>query len=111
MNRGNGTAIQSRTSRAIESHLQTVGWISRQKTSRLPAEGEVFLLTSLFIELAISECDDPAINSTVLPHFLERIPSQRTIHQLAFAALKYSCFAHARRDAATETGCSALREG
>ena len=54
MNRGNGRAIQRRTSRAIESHLHTVGWISRQKTSRLPAEGEVFLLTSLFIELAIS---------------------------------------------------------
>jgi len=27
-----------------ESHLQTVGWISRQKISR-PAEGEAFLLT------------------------------------------------------------------
>ena len=35
-----------KTSRAIEGHLQTVGWISRQKTSQLPAEGEVFLLTS-----------------------------------------------------------------
>jgi predicted ATP-binding protein involved in virulence len=35
-------AIQRRTSQAIESHLQTVGWISRQKISRLPAEGEVF---------------------------------------------------------------------
>jgi hypothetical protein len=54
MNRGNGTAIQRRTSRAIESHLQTVGWISRQKTSRLPAAGEVFLLTSPFIEPPIS---------------------------------------------------------
>src|SRR5580692_8639550 len=42
MNRGNGRAIQRRTSRAIESHLQTVSWISRQKISRLPAEGEVF---------------------------------------------------------------------
>ena len=31
MNRGKGRAIQRRTSRAIESHLQTVGWISRQK--------------------------------------------------------------------------------
>jgi hypothetical protein len=31
MNRGNGRAIQRRTSRAIGSHLQTVGWISRQK--------------------------------------------------------------------------------
>jgi hypothetical protein len=55
MTRGNGRAIQSRTSRAIESHLQTVGWISRQKIYRLPAEGEVFLLTSLFIEPAISK--------------------------------------------------------
>src|SRR5580700_9716982 len=36
------------------AYLQTVGWISRQKTSRLPAEGEAFLLTSPFIELAIS---------------------------------------------------------
>ena len=54
MNRGNGRAIQRRTSRAIESHLQTVGWISRQKIPRLPAEGEVFLLTSPFIELPIS---------------------------------------------------------
>ena len=54
MNRGNGRAIQRKTSRAIESHLQTVGWISRQKISRLPAEGEAFLLTSPFIELAIS---------------------------------------------------------
>ena len=58
MNRGNGRAIQRKTSRAIESHLQTVGWISRQKISRLPAEGEAFLLTSPFIELAISECDE-----------------------------------------------------
>ena len=54
MNRGNGRGIQRRTSRAIESHLHTVGWISRQKTSQLPAEGEVFLLTSPFIELPIS---------------------------------------------------------
>ena len=54
MNRGNGRAIQRRTSRAIESHLHTVGWILRQKTSQLPAEREVFLLTSLFIELPIS---------------------------------------------------------
>src|SRR5580704_18835766 len=46
MNRGNGRAIQRRTSRAIESHQQIVGWISRQKISRLPAEGEPFLLTS-----------------------------------------------------------------
>src|ERR1700756_417521 len=63
MNRGKGRAIQRRTSRAIESHLQTVGWISRQKISRLPAEGEAFLLTSLFIEPPISKCDDygPAI--------------------------------------------------
>ena len=45
MNRGNGRAIQRRTSRAIESHQQIVGWISRQKISRLPAEGEPFLLT------------------------------------------------------------------
>jgi len=37
-----------------ETYLQEVGWISRQKTSRLPPEGEVFLLTSLFIELPIS---------------------------------------------------------
>src|SRR6266481_3746099 len=58
MNRGNGRAIQRRTSRLIESHLQTVGWISRQKTSRLPAEGEAFLLTSPFIELPISERDN-----------------------------------------------------
>jgi hypothetical protein len=57
MKRGNGRAIQKRTSRVIESHLQTVGWISRQKASRLPADGEVFLLTSPFIELAISKCD------------------------------------------------------
>jgi hypothetical protein len=54
MNRGNGRAIQRRTSRAIESHQQIVGWISRQKISRLPAEGEPFLLTSPFIEPAIS---------------------------------------------------------
>jgi len=47
-----------KNSRAIESHLQTVGWISRRKTSRLPAEGEVFLLTSPLIELPISVCDD-----------------------------------------------------
>src|ERR1700745_431524 len=46
MNRGKGRAIQRRTSRAIESHLQTVGWISRQKISRLPAEGEAFLFLS-----------------------------------------------------------------
>ena len=59
MNRGNGRAIQRRTSRVIESHLQTVGWISRQKISRLPAEGEAFLLTSLFIEPPISKCDGP----------------------------------------------------
>ena len=55
MNRGNGRAIQRKTSRAIESHLQTVGWISRQNISRLPAEGEVFLLTSPFIEPPISD--------------------------------------------------------
>src|ERR1700748_1669650 len=61
MNRGKGRAIQRRTSRAIESHLQTVGWISRQKISRLPAEGEAFLLTSLFIKPPISECDDLAL--------------------------------------------------
>src|SRR5258708_16216341 len=36
------------------TYLQLLGWISRQKTSRLPAEGEPFLLTSPFIELAIS---------------------------------------------------------
>src|ERR1700746_2301777 len=54
MNRGKGRAIQRRTSRAIESHLQTVGWISRQKISRLPAGGEAFFLTSLFFELPIS---------------------------------------------------------
>ena len=54
MNRGNGRAIQRRTSRAIESHQQIVGWISRQKISRLPAEGEPFLLTSPFIEPSIS---------------------------------------------------------
>jgi hypothetical protein len=46
-----------KNSRAIESHLQTVGWISRQKISRLPAEGEAFLLTSPFIELPISFWD------------------------------------------------------
>ena len=57
MNRGNGRANQSKTSRAIESHLHPVGWISRRKTSRLPAEGEVFFLTSLFIEPPISKCD------------------------------------------------------
>ena len=57
MNRGNGRAIQRRTLEAIESHLQTVGWISRQEFSRIPAKGEVFLLTSLFIELPISKCD------------------------------------------------------
>src|ERR1700756_1394606 len=67
MNRGNGRAIQRRTSRAIESHLQLVGWISRQKTSRLPAEGEAFLLTSLFIESPISECDrsGPLLKSNI----------------------------------------------
>ena len=59
MNRGNGRAIQRRTSRVIESHQQTVGWISRQKISRLPAEGEPFLLTSPFIEPPISKCDGP----------------------------------------------------
>jgi hypothetical protein len=32
------------------AHLQTVGWISRQKSSRPPVEGELFFLTSLFIE-------------------------------------------------------------
>ena len=57
MNRGNGRAIQRRTSRVIESHQQTVGWISRQKNSRLPAEGEPFLLTSPFIEPPISKRD------------------------------------------------------
>ena len=57
MNRGNGRAFQRRTSRAIESHQQIVGWISRQKISRLPAEGEPFLLTSPFIEPAISKRD------------------------------------------------------
>ena len=61
MNRGNGRAIQRRTSRAIESHQQIVGWISRQKISRLPAEGEPFLLTSPFIEPPISECDKRTI--------------------------------------------------
>jgi hypothetical protein len=40
-----------------EAYLQTVGWISRQKSSRLPAEGEAFLLTSPFIEPPISRCD------------------------------------------------------
>ena len=59
MNRGNGRAIQRRTSRVIESHQQTVGWISRQKISRLPAEGEPFLLTSPFIEPSISKWDTP----------------------------------------------------
>ena len=38
-----------------EAYFQTVGWISRQKTSRLPAEGEVFLLTSPLIEPPISK--------------------------------------------------------
>jgi hypothetical protein len=38
-----------------EAYQQTAGWISRQKTSRLPADGEVFLLTSPFIEPAISK--------------------------------------------------------
>ena len=38
-----------------EAYLQTVGWISRQKSSRLPAEGEAFLLTSPFIEPPISK--------------------------------------------------------
>src|SRR6201987_86382 len=57
MNPGNGTGTQRRTFRTIESHPKIGGWISRQKTSRLPAEGEAFLLTSLFIELPISERD------------------------------------------------------
>jgi hypothetical protein len=40
------------TSRANrEAHSQAVGWISRQKSSRRPVEGETFFLTSLFIEL------------------------------------------------------------
>src|SRR6202022_135403 len=32
------------------AHSQAVGWISRQKSSRRPVEGETFFLTSLFIE-------------------------------------------------------------
>ena len=32
--------------------------LQQEATSRLPAEGEAFLLTSLFIELPISECDN-----------------------------------------------------
>jgi hypothetical protein len=40
------------TSRANRgAHSQAVGWISRQKSSRRPVEGETFFLTSLFIEL------------------------------------------------------------
>jgi hypothetical protein len=31
--------------------VETVGWISRHKSSRPPVEGGVFFLTSLFIEL------------------------------------------------------------
>src|SRR5271154_2238184 len=37
-------------SSANEGHLQSVGWISRPKSSRPPVEGEL-LLTSFFIEL------------------------------------------------------------
>ena len=40
-----------------EAHLLTVGWMSRQKSSRPPVEGEAFFLTSLFIEPPISNCD------------------------------------------------------
>src|SRR5260370_38361083 len=40
------------TSRANRgAHSQAVGWISRQKSSRRPVEGETFFLTSRFIEL------------------------------------------------------------
>ena len=76
MNQGNGRAIQRRTSRAIESHLQTVGWMSRQKISQLPAEGEVFLLTSPFIELPISECDGP-VDWVLVPLSLLTVPVPR----------------------------------
>src|SRR3984893_6502083 len=39
------------TSRANRgAHSQAVGWISRQKSSRRPVEGETFFLTSLFID-------------------------------------------------------------
>src|ERR1700757_48222 len=72
MNRGKGRAIQRRTSRAIESHLQTVGWISRQKISRLPAEGEAFLLTSLFIEPPISRETNRAHQSRDRPSLKSR---------------------------------------
>ena len=103
MNRGNGRAIQRRTSRAIESHQQIVGWISRQKISRLPAEGEPFLLTSPFIEPPISKCVE-ALTLSMTPdlcwchdcacfdsHPLLRRPFLRADSTKLSAAIKQVC--------------------
>jgi hypothetical protein len=44
MNRGKGKAIQRRTLEAIESHLQIVGWISRQKNFSATGQGRSFFV-------------------------------------------------------------------
>src|SRR3979411_162456 len=49
-----------RTFRA-NREAQTVGWISRHKSSRLPVEAELFFLTSLFIELIEEIVSDNAV--------------------------------------------------
>ena len=48
---GRADKPEQNPSSEIDGHLRTVGWISRLKSSRPPVEGEVFSLTSLFIEL------------------------------------------------------------
>jgi hypothetical protein len=48
----NETCGMAKTShKTEETHLQTVGWISRPKSSRPPVKAELFFLTSLFTEL------------------------------------------------------------
>jgi hypothetical protein len=44
---------------ARDAQLESVGWRSRQNSSRSPAEGEVFFLTSLFIEQVTSGLEYP----------------------------------------------------
>jgi hypothetical protein len=39
---GKGKKARAKPRREIAGHLQSVGWMSRQKSSRFPVEGKVF---------------------------------------------------------------------
>src|SRR5438132_3041348 len=49
--------------------VPSVGWTSRQKSSRPPVEAELFLLTSLFIELIDQLIADVPLRTGTIPYF------------------------------------------